>query len=124
MSGRILIVEDSVFMRGLLKDILTGSGYEIVGEAETAKRAIELYSETKPDLVTIDIILPGEDGLIAVREIIKKDPEAKILIVSAVGQDAVVSEALQSGAKSFITKPFQAKHVLESVKAILGGNNG
>ncbi len=124
MSGRILIVEDSVFMRRLLKDMLTGSGYEIVGEAETAQKAVELYIKTKPDLVTIDIILPGDDGLIAVREIIKKSPEAKILIVSAVGQEAVVNEAIQAGAKNFITKPFQAKQVLESVKTILGDDNG
>ncbi len=115
---RLLIVDDAMFMRRMLIDILEKGGHTVCGEAATGKEAVELYKELKPDLVTMDIIMPDMSGIEAVKEIKKIDPDAKILMVSAMGQQALVLEAVQSGAKDYIVKPFQPSRVLESIGRI------
>jgi two-component system chemotaxis response regulator CheY len=107
-------------MRMMLKNILVGAGYEIAGEADNGVKAIELFKTLKPDLVIMDIIMPEMGGIDAVREIVKVNPTAKILICSSMGQQSLVVEAIQAGAKDFIVKPFQPSNVLDSVKKVLG----
>ncbi len=120
MSHTILVCDDAIFMRTMIGDILTGAGYEVVGEAETGVQAVEQYSRLKPDLVTMDIVMPDMGGIDAVREIRRQDPDAKILMCSAMGQQALVVEAIQAGAKDFVVKPFQPSRVLEAVQRVLG----
>ena len=120
MAKNILICDDAAFMRMMIKDILTKNGYNVVGEAENGLKAVEKYNETKPDLVLMDITMPEMDGIQAVKKIKEMDPNAKIVMCSAMGQEAMVIEAIQSGAKDFIVKPFQAERVLEAVKKVVG----
>ena len=120
MGHRVLVCDDAIFMRTMISDILSGAGYEVVGEAETGVQAIERYRELKPDLVTMDIVMPDMGGIEAVREIVKANPDAKILMCSAMGQQALVVEAIQAGAKDFVVKPFQPARVLEAVQRVLG----
>ena len=120
MAVRVLVVDDAAFMRMMVKDILSKNGYEVVGEAENGMKALEKYQELKPDLVTMDITMPEMDGISAVKEIKKIDPNAKIVMCSAMGQQAMVIEAIQAGARDFIVKPFQAERVLEAVKKVVG----
>jgi len=120
MSKRILIVDDAAFMRMMLKDIITKNGYEVAGEAENGLKAVEMYKELKPDLVMMDITMPEMDGIQAVREIKKIDPQAKIIMCSAMGQQAMVIESIQAGARDFIVKPFQAERIVEAIKKVLG----
>jgi len=120
MGKKILIVDDAAFMRMMLKNILSQNGYEIAGEASNGLEAVNLYKELKPDLVTMDITMPEMDGITAVKEIKKIDPEAKIIMCSAMGQQAMVIESIQAGAKDFIVKPFQPDRVLEAVRKVLG----
>lgn len=120
MGKKILIVDDAAFMRMMLKNILSQNGYEIVGEASNGLEAVNLYKELKPDLVTMDITMPEMDGITAVKEIKKIDPEAKIIMCSAMGQQAMVIESIQAGAKDFVVKPFQPDRVLEAVRKVLG----
>jgi len=117
-----LVVDDAVFMRKMIGDILKKEGYEVLGEAENGKEAVDKYVELKPDLVTMDIVMPkvGDiDGIGAVKQIMEKDSKAKILMVSAMGQHALVVEAIQAGAKDFVTKPFQPSRVIEAAKRVL-----
>jgi len=120
MGKNILICDDAAFMRMMIKDILTKNGYEIAGEAENGKEAVEKYAELKPDLVTLDITMPEMDGLEALKGIMAEDPQAKVVMCSAMGQQAMVIEAVQNGAKDFIVKPFRAEKVIETVKRIAG----
>ena len=120
MAQRVLVCDDAIFMRTMISDILTGAGYEVVGEAETGVQAIERYRTLRPDLVTMDIVMPDMGGIDAVREIVKEDANAKILMCSAMGQQALVVEAIQAGAKDFVVKPFQPSRVLEAVQRVLG----
>lgn len=120
MAKNILIVDDAAFMRMMIKDILTKNGYTIAAEAENGKIAIEKYNETKPDLVLMDITMPEMDGIQALKGIRMIDPNAAVIMCSAMGQQAMVIEAIQSGAKDFIVKPFQAERVLEAVKKVIG----
>ncbi|NLW08356.1 MAG: response regulator [Firmicutes bacterium] len=120
MSKRVLVVDDAAFMRMMIKDILQKGGYEVVGEAEDGKRAIEKYKELKPDLVTMDITMPDMDGITAVKEIRKIDENAVIIMCSAMGQQAMVIDAIQAGAKDFVVKPFQPERVLEAIKKVVG----
>lgn len=120
VANRILIVDDAAFMRMMIKDILTKNGFEVVGEAADGVQAIEKYKEVSPDLVTMDITMPEMDGITALKEIKKIDPNAKIIMCSAMGQQAMVIDAIQAGAKDFIVKPFQADRVLEAIKKTLG----
>ena len=117
MAKSILICDDAAFMRVMIKDILTKNGYEVAGEAENGLKAVEKYNETKPDLV---ITMPEMDGIQALKKIKEADPAANIIMCSAMGQQAMVIESIQSGAKDFIVKPFQADRVLEAVKKAIG----
>lgn len=118
--AKIMIVDDAAFMRMMIKDILTKNGYTIAAEAENGKIAVDKYNETKPDLVLMDITMPEMDGIQALKTIKGNDAGAKVIMCSAMGQQAMVIEAIQSGAKDFIVKPFQAERVLEAVKKAVG----
>ena len=115
MGKRILVVDDAMFMRMILKNILTKNGYEVCGEAANGQEAIDKYIELRPDLVLLDITMPEMDGITALGEIRAVDPEAVCIMCSAMGQQAMVIDAIQKGAKDFIVKPFQADRVLESL---------
>ena len=119
MAKRILVVDDAEFMRMMIKDILSKNGYEIAGEAENGLKAIEKYKELMPDLVLMDITMPEMNGIDAVKNIKAIDSGAKIVMCSAMGQQAMVIESIQAGAKDFIVKPFQADRILEKVQAVL-----
>ena len=114
--AKILIVDDAAFMRMMLKDILTKGGFEIAGEAADGVEAVAKYNELKPDLVTLDITMPNKDGIQALKEIKAADPNATCVMCSAMGQQAMVIESIQSGARDFIVKPFQPDRVIEAVK--------
>ena len=120
MGHTVLVCDDAIFMRTMITDILTQAGYDVIGEAETGAQAVEKYRQLKPDLVTMDIVMPDMSGIEAVREICKTDPDARILMCSAMGQQALVVEAIQAGAKDFVVKPFQPSRVLEAVQRLLG----
>lgn len=119
MANRVLIVDDAAFMRMMLKDILNKNGYDVCGEACNGNEALEKYKDLKPDLVTLDITMPEKDGISALKDIRAFDSNAKCVMCSAMGQQAMVIEAIQSGAKDFIVKPFQADRVLESIRKVL-----
>lgn len=116
---RILVVDDAAFMRMMLKDILQKGGYEVVGEAVNGIDAIEKYNALKPDLVTMDITMPEMEGIEALQKIRSADPGAKVIMCSAMGQQLMVVQAIQSGAKDFVVKPFQPDRVLAAVQKVL-----
>jgi two-component system chemotaxis response regulator CheY len=118
MALRIMVVDDALFMRNMLKDIFVRAGYDVVAEAENGEAALELYQETKPDLVTMDIVMPKKSGIEALQEIMASDPHACVVMVSALGQDSLVLESVESGAKDFIVKPFKEDNVLAIIKRI------
>ena len=120
MAKNILICDDAAFMRMMIKDILTKNGYNIAGEAENGQKAVEKYAELKPDLVLMDITMPEMDGIEALKRIKAADPNASVIMCSAMGQQAMVIESIQSGAKDFIVKPFQADRVIEAVQKVVG----
>ena len=115
MGKRILVVDDAMFMRRMLRDILTKNGYEVCGEAANGQEAIDKYIELRPDLVLLDITMPKMDGITALKEIKHIDPQAVVVMCSAMGQQAMVIDAIQGGAIDFIIKPFQEDRVLESL---------
>lgn len=117
--AKVLVVDDAAFMRMMIKDILRKGGYDVVGEAEDGIKALDKYKELRPDLVTMDITMPDMDGITAVKEIRKVDPNALIIMCSAMGQQAMVIDAIQAGAKDFVVKPFQPERVLEAVRKVL-----
>lgn len=122
--ANIMIVDDSKFTRKMLSDILTEKGHQIVGEAENAVEAVELYERLKPDLVTLDIIMPeveGTDAISALGAMKRLNPKARIVMVSAMGQQEVVEECIQAGAKDFIVKPLQSSNVAGVVESVLSG---
>lgn len=119
MGKRILIVDDAAFMRMMIKDILSKNGFEVVGEAQDGAQAVEKYKELTPDLITMDITMPEMDGITALKQIKDINPEAKIIMCSAMGQQAMVIDAIQAGAKDFIVKPFQADRVIEAIQKAL-----
>ena len=120
MAKNILICDDAAFMRMMIKDILSKSGYNVAGEAENGAKAVEKYNEIKPDLVLMDITMPEMDGIQALKKIKESDPSALVIMCSAMGQQAMVIESIQAGAKDFIVKPFQADRVIEAVKKVVG----
>ena len=120
MAKNILICDDAAFMRMMIKDILTKNGYNIAGEAENGQKAVEKYAELKPDLVLMDITMPEMDGIEALKRIKAADPSESVIMCSAMGQQAMVIESIQSGAKDFIVKPFQADRVIEAVQKVVG----
>jgi two-component system, chemotaxis family, chemotaxis protein CheY len=119
MGNRVLVVDDASFMRMMIKDILTKHGYEVVGEAADGVQAVEKYVELRPDLVTLDITMPEMDGIEALKRIRAVDPAARVIMCSAMGQQAMVIDSIQAGARDFIVKPFQADRVIEAVRKVL-----
>ncbi|MHA1340348.1 MAG: response regulator [Promethearchaeota archaeon] len=119
MGKKVLIVDDAKFMRTLIKNILSEEGYEIVGEADNADESIEKYKALKPDLITMDICMPNKSGIEAIKEIMRIDDQAKILVCSALGQEILIMEALKLGAKDFIVKPFKKEKLLEGINKVL-----
>lgn len=117
--AKILIVDDAAFMRMMLKNIVEKMGHEVIGEARDGNEAIECYKTLKPDIVTLDITMPNKDGIAALKEIREYDPDAKCLMCSAMGQQSMVIEAIQSGALDFIVKPFQADSVIKSLNKFI-----
>lgn len=119
MEKTVLIADDATFMRMMIKDILIQAGFTVVGEAATGKKAVELYDKEKPTFVTMDITMPEMDGITAIKEILKIDPKARILVCSAMGQRELVVEALEAGALDFLIKPFKAESVIDALHNIL-----
>lgn len=119
MKHRILVVDDAIFMRRMISEILEENGMEVVGESDTGLGAIEQYRELQPDLVTMDIIMPEMNGIDAVRKIMAIDSSAKIVMCSALGQQALVQEAIAAGAKDFLIKPFNPSRVVEVLSKVL-----
>jgi two-component system, chemotaxis family, chemotaxis protein CheY len=119
MANRVLIADDAAFMREMLRDILTDGGYEVVGEAADGNEAVSAFAKHNPDLVTLDIVMPRKSGLEALREIIAGHPGACVVMCSALGQEALVMEALEAGARDFIVKPFKPDHVIEVAQKAL-----
>jgi two-component system chemotaxis response regulator CheY len=123
MSHKVLIVDDAAFMRTMIADILQREGeFEVVGQASTGTEALERYRELRPTLVTMDIVMPGMDGIEATRAIIKEDPDARIVMCSALGQEALVIESIAAGAKDFIVKPFTAEKVIRVMQNVLAAS--
>lgn len=112
---RVLVVDDNAFMRNTLKNVLTGAGFEVVGEADDGIAAVEVYPDLRPDLVTMDITMPNLDGVQALRRLKEIDPHARVVMVSAMGQEALVVEAITAGAADFVVKPFDAARVVDAV---------
>jgi two-component system chemotaxis response regulator CheY len=119
VKPKVLVVDDAIFMRRMIAEILVENGLEVVGEADNGSSAVERYKELKPDLVTMDIIMPEMNGIDAVRQIMVADSHAKIVMCSALGQQALVQEALSAGAKDFLIKPFNPSRVVEVVNKVL-----
>ncbi|MBP1971209.1 two-component system chemotaxis response regulator CheY [Virgibacillus natechei] len=117
--AKVLITDDAAFMRMQLKDILTKLGHEVVGEAGNGQEAIEKYQELEPDIITMDITMPEMNGVEAVKEIKQLNDDVKIIMCSAMGQQTMVLEAIQAGAKDFIVKPFTAERIEEAMKKAL-----
>ncbi|MBP1743577.1 MAG: chemotaxis protein CheY [Firmicutes bacterium] len=115
---RVLIVDDAAFMRMMIKDILEKNGYDVVAEANNGIKAVEMYKRERPDVVTMDITMPDMDGIEAVKAIKEFDPSAKIIMCSAMGQQAMVMDAIRAGAKDFVVKPFQPDRVLEALSKL------
>jgi two-component system, chemotaxis family, chemotaxis protein CheY len=120
MARKVLICDDALFMRTMLAEIMEQAGFEVAGQAATGAEAVSLYRELRPDLVTMDIIMPDMGGIEAVKSIIREFPDANIVMCSAMGQQALVIEAIQAGARDFVVKPFQPARVLEAVQRVLG----
>jgi two-component system chemotaxis response regulator CheY len=119
MGKRILIVDDANFMRMIVKDTLSPHGFEICGEAANGNEAVKLYGQLKPDLVTMDITMKEKDGLEAAREILGKDPDARIVMVTALGQEKMLMDSLALGVKDFVVKPFEAGRIISAVEKAL-----
>lgn len=120
MGKNIMLVDDAAFMRLILKNTLEQAGYKIVGEASDGSEALDMYNQCKPDLVFMDITMPKMDGLSAVKEILTSDSKANIIMCSAMGQQSMVVEAIKSGVKDFVVKPFSSERVLEATKKVIG----
>ena len=119
MKARVLIAVDASFMRQMIREIIEPEGYEVVGEATDGVEAVEQYEQLHPDLVTMDIVMPKRSGIDAVRGILEKTPDAQVVMCSALGQETLVMEALQAGAKDFIVKPFKPDNVLSTLQKVL-----
>jgi two-component system chemotaxis response regulator CheY len=121
MPFRVLLADDLYFMRMVQKDILEAKGYQVVGEASTGTEAVDKYQELKPDIVVLDITMPEMNGLEAMRRILEFDPHAKIIICSAIGQQNLIVEAINTGIKDFIVKPFKPERLLSAINKALAG---
>lgn len=117
--AKIMIVDDTAFMRAMIRDMISGSEHEVVAEAKNGSEAVKLYPTAKPDVMTMDITMPDMDGITALRNIRKIDPHAKVIMCSAMGQHAMVLDAIQAGAKDFVVKPLQQHRLLEAINKVL-----
>jgi len=120
MTQRVLVIDDAIFMRSMIRDIFARSPFVVAGDAEDGEEGVRLYRELRPDLTTMDIVMPRMDGLTALKEILRFDPGARVVMCSALGQEALIAEALAIGAKDFIVKPFQPGRVLKVAQGVLG----
>jgi len=111
---KVLIVDDSMVMRAMIRDVLTKDGFDVVGQAKNGKEAVEQYAKLTPDLVTMDIIMPGEHGTDVVKKMLEMDKDARIIIVSGLNQKNLVMQAMDNGAREFLVKPFENKDLLEA----------
>jgi len=118
LARTVLIVDDALFMRNLLRDIFEPAGWQVVAEAGNGAEAVDLYRQHQPDLVSMDIVMPEVGGIDALRRILYEDPDARVVMCSALGQDSMVMEAIKAGARDFIVKPFQDDQVLEVVTRV------
>lgn len=116
--NKVLIVDDAAFMRGNIKQMLSNNGYEVIGEAENGLEGVRKYKELSPDIVTMDITMPEMSGIQAVQEIRKINPRAKIIMVSAMGQQNFVLEAIKSGATGFVVKPFKEEQIMKAISKL------
>jgi len=123
-SHNILIVDDDHFMRTMIREILTSEGFAVAGEAEDGEEAVKLYRELRPDLTTMDIVMPKMDGIAALNAILELDSAAKVIMISSLGQEALIAEAIETGAKDFIVKPFQRDRILKVARYVLGLDKG
>lgn len=123
MSRRLLVTDDAIIIREMIKDAAREKGWEIAGEATNGQEAIDRFSELRPDAVTLDLVMPQYDGLHALRGIMQLDPDARVLVVSALDQTAVLKDALKLGASDFVVKPFEKQRVLGALEKIVGSNN-
>jgi two-component system chemotaxis response regulator CheY len=123
VSFTVLVVDDASFMRSMIRDIFARGPFVIAGEAENGVEGVRLYRELHPDLTTMDIVMPQMDGITALREIVRLDPAAKVVMCSALGQEALIAEAIEAGASDFIVKPFQPGRVLKVAQSVLGLND-
>lgn len=121
LAKKVLIVDDALFMRTMLRDIFDESGWHIVAESESGEQAIEDYNRFKPDIVTMDVVMPEMSGIDALQKILTNDPDARIVVCSALGQKHLIIDAIQAGAKDFIVKPFKKEQVLEVVERVISG---
>jgi len=119
MAMNILIVDDLAFMRMVLKDIVEKAGFRVVAMATDGEEAIQMYQDKRPDVVILDITMPKMDGITALKRILKIDPNAKVIMCSALGQQRLIVEAIKIGAKDFIVKPFQPERIINSIKKVL-----
>jgi two-component system chemotaxis response regulator CheY len=118
MALRVMIVDDALFMRNMLKDICVRAGFEVVAEADNGEIALELFRTNRPDLVTMDIVMPRRSGIEALQDIMAEDPRARVVMVSALGQDSLVLEAVEAGARDFIVKPFKEEKVIDVIRRV------
>ncbi|HKE12469.1 MAG TPA: response regulator [Myxococcota bacterium] len=119
MKGRVLVADDAAFMRQMIREILEAEGLEVVGEAVDGVEAIDQFAKLHPDLVTMDIVMPRRSGIDAVKGILELDPHARVVMCSALGQETLVMEALQAGARDFIVKPFKPDNVIATLTKVL-----
>lgn len=119
MKAKILIAEDSAYMRSILKDLLLRNGYDVTGEAENGREALELYEKLKPDIVTLDIMMPEMSGIQALKELKESYPDSRVLMSASMGQQNLVVEAIRAGASDFFIKPVQAEKVVEAIERAL-----
>ena len=124
MNARVLIADDASFMRQMIREIIEPEGFEVVGEATDGIEAAELYEQLRPDIVTMDIVMPKRSGIDAVKDIVERSPDACVVMCSALGQETLVMEALQAGARDFIVKPFRPDNVLDTLLKVLEKNEG
>lgn len=123
MAEKILVVDDSYYMRTILKNMIIDAGYNVVDEAANGQDAISIASKEQPDLITLDLILPDNSGLDVLKKIKSNDPNIHIIVVSAVGQENIVQQAIENGAAAYIVKPFEEKKVIETIKEVLAVQN-
>ena len=122
MGSKVMIVDDALFMRNMLRNIFSEAGFEVIGEAQNGSEAVEKYTQLQPELVTMDIVMPEKSGIEALKEIVAIDGSARIIICSALGQESLIMEALEAGARDFIVKPFKPEKVIEVAQKVLSSD--